>query len=398
MALALPVLTRLYNPEGFNLLAVYMAVVGIATAVSCLRLNIAIPLPEADEDGMALLVLSLLAATLLSLLLAAPVIAAPATVASFLGQPDIGIYLWMIPLGVWVASVYGALQYWVSRKRRFGLITATRMTRAIAGAGTQIGFGLASSGSFGLLFGHMVYGGMGIFGLLRSLFLRDRTELGSVNLARLRRSLLSYRRFPFWSVPEALFNTAGTQLPVIIIAAVAVGAEAGFVLLAMQVMGLPMGLIGASVAQVYLVEAGQKLRDGTLGQFTRRAMLSLLKIGAPPLLMVGVASPFLFGPVFGSDWSRAGVLVAWMTPWFILQFVASPISMVLHVTGDLVTAMALQAAGLVLRVGAVLGAMLWAPTWIAEIYALSGAAFYGTYLAILLFRTAHITTEIRPNA
>lgn len=387
MALSLPVLTRLYAPEDFSLLAVYMAVIGIVATVSCLRLNIAIPLPETDEDGMALVALSLLAATALSILLALPIILAPKAAADLLGQPKMAPLLWMIPVGIWVASVYTALQYWASRRKRFGLITRTRMTRAVGGACTQMGFGVAAPGPFGLLFGHMIYGGLGLFGLAWSIWRHDRAALTAISWNRMKHILRSYRRFPIWSVPEALFNTAGVQVPVMIIAAGAIGPEAGFVMLAMRVMGLPMGLIGASVAQVYLAEAPQKLRDGTLGMFTRRTMMALLKTGAPPLLLVGAVSPFVFAPVFGAEWSRAGALVAWMTPWFILQFLASPVSMVLHVTEKLAAAMILQFSGLVLRVGAVLGAMVWAPAWVAETFAVSGAVFYCVYIAVVMVFT-----------
>lgn len=244
MALSLPFLTRLYAPEDFSLLAVYMAIVGILATVSCLRLNIAIPLPEEDADGMMLVALSLLAATALSVALALPVILAPEAAAAFLGQPAITPLLWMIPLGVWVASVYTALQYWASRRKRFGLITRTRMTRAVGVAGTQMGFGVAAPGPFGLLFGHMIYGGLGVFGLARSIWSQDRAALRAISWSRLRRVLRTYRRFPIWSVPEALFNSAGVQVPVMIIAAAAIGPEAGLVMLAMRVMGLPTRYLG----------------------------------------------------------------------------------------------------------------------------------------------------------
>lgn len=393
MALSLPFLTRLYQPEDFSLLAVYMAITGIIGTVSCLRLNIAISLPEAREDGMALLALSLLAATILSSILFLPVFFAPVATAKLVGQPAMAPLLWMIPTGVWIASVYTALQYWASRQRRFGLISRTRINRAFGGAGTQLGFGVAAPGPFGLLFGHMIYGGLGVFGLFRSLLIHDRAALGTISSAGLLRNMTTYRRFPLWSVPEALFNTAGVQLPIIIIAAVAMGPEAGFMMLAIQVMGLPMALIGASVAQVYLAEAPQKLRDGTLGTFTRQTMLGLLKIGALPLLLVGLMSPFLFGPIFGPEWTKAGMLVTWMTPWFILQFIASPVSMVLHVTEELGVAVLLQAAGFVLRVSAVLAAMMFAPSWIVEAYAISGAIFYGGYLALMVLYTATRETK-----
>ena len=114
--LALPLLTRLYSPEDFALLAVYVAIIGIATVVSCLRYNIAIPLPEDDADGMALLAVALIAAIVVSALLALPTLLAPSQTAALLGQPMLAPYLWMVPVGVLLASMYNALQYWSSRK------------------------------------------------------------------------------------------------------------------------------------------------------------------------------------------------------------------------------------------------------------------------------------------
>ena len=378
--LALPLLTRLYSPEDFALLAVYVAIIGIATVVSCLRYNIAIPLPEDDADGMALLAVALIAATGISALLALPVLLAPARTAALLGQPGLAPYLWMVPLGVFLASAYNALQYWASRKKRFGLVTRTRMTRAVGGIGTQAAIGAAAPSPFGLVFGHMLYGGLGVVGLARDLWRQDRAILRRMEGLRIVGIASVFRRFPTWSVPEALFNTAGVQVPVILIAAAAAGPEAGFLMLAMRVMGLPMGLIGSSVAQVFIAEAPARLRDGTLAAFTRSTMWTLFRTGAPPLVAVGALSPLLFPLVFGAEWARAGWLVAWMTPWFVLQFVASPVSMVLHVTGRVALAMGLQAFGLLLRVGPVLAVASAVPERLSEVYALTGAVFYGVYL------------------
>lgn len=385
MVLALPMLTRLYTPEDFSLLAVYVAILGITTVVSCLRYNIAIPLPEDDADGIALLFVSIGAACTVSLLCALPVLLAPEASAALLGQPGLQAYLWMVPVGVFIASVYNALQYWASRKKRFGLVTRTRVTRAFGGVGTQLGIGAVVPSPFGLIFGHMIYGGLGILGLAKNLLREDRRYLTEVAPQRLFVQARECRRFPIYSVPEALFNTAGIQLPVILIAALAAGPEAGFLMLAMRVMGVPMGLIGTSVAQVFLADAPKRMRDGSLGVFTRKTMLALFKIGAPPLIAVGLVSPLLFPFLFGPEWGRAGWLVAWMTPWFVLQFVASPVSMILHVTGRQNLAMALQALGLALRLSMVLLAVKAADEYMSELYAISGAIFYLVYIAAIIY-------------
>lgn len=385
--LALPLLTRLYSPEDFALLAVYVAIIGIATVVSCLRYNIAIPLPEDDADGMALLAVALIAATGISVLLALPVLLAPARTAALLGQPGLAPYLWMVPLGVFLASAYNALQFWASRKKRFGEVARTRMTQAVGSVTVQTGFGVVQIAPFGLLFGTMMAHGLGVGRLLRTMLARDREIAGRLSRNRLVHNLFDYKRYPIYSVPEALFNTAGVQVPVILIAAAAAGPEAGFLMLAMRVMGLPARLIGGSVAQVFIAESPARLRDGTLVSFTRSTMWTLFRTGAPPLVAVGAMAPLMFPPVFGDEWARAGWLVAWMTPWFVLQFVASPVSMVLHVTGRVRLAMGLQAFGLILRLGAVLVVTAVSPEWLSEVYALTGAVLYSIFLSAVLYIT-----------
>ncbi len=387
--LILPVLTRLYTPTDFNILAVYMSLMGLVLAVASLRYNIAIPAPEDDRDGASLLIGALFSNTMVCVALLLLMIFATDKVVATLKQPGITPYLWLIPLGVFAGSAYDVLQYWASRKKRFGLITQTRITRAIGGVGTQLGLGMVSPGPFGLLAGNVVYSGLGAVGLTVTLLRHDRAAFRGLTGGHIWSVLKRYRRFPYFSVPEALFDIGGIQIPILIIASATIGPEAGYLMLAMQVLGAPVALIGASVAQVYLAEGTQKLREGTLAAFTRKTMLILLKTGAPPLLLLGVASPYVFAPVFGEDWTRAGYIVAWLTPSFILQFVASPVSMILHVTGRQSTAMILQAAGLVIRVGAVLGAMNNASEYVVESYALSSVVYYLAYLGVIIKIAKH---------
>lgn len=55
VVLASPIITRLYTPEDFGVLAVYSSLLGILSTVAALRYELAIPLSEKDEDAAALL-------------------------------------------------------------------------------------------------------------------------------------------------------------------------------------------------------------------------------------------------------------------------------------------------------------------------------------------------------
>ena len=112
LVLVLPILTRLYGPDAFGMLGVYMSLLDVLAVAACLRLDLATPLPTADEDGMSLLALGVISATGFSLLLAATVYLMPTQIVSLLRQPGFEPFLWMLPAGVWLLAIYSAIQFW----------------------------------------------------------------------------------------------------------------------------------------------------------------------------------------------------------------------------------------------------------------------------------------------
>ena len=157
----------------------------------------------------------------------------------------------------------------------------------------------------------------------------------------------------------------------------------------MTVIQAPMSLLGAATAQIYASRAPERSRKGELYPATIETLRSLAWVGVPPIVAIGLLSPFVFPYLFGEQWSRSGLLVLWMTPWFLFQFLASPISMSLHIVGQHRLAMMLQLGGLVLRTAAVLIAWKTAQGYLSEYYALSGAVFYSLLLGFGLWLTRH---------
>jgi O-antigen/teichoic acid export membrane protein len=385
-ALALPILTRLYNPTDFEALAIYISILSITSAVSCLKLEIAIPIPEKDAEAVDLLVLCLVFAALFTIVSAVAIYLFPLLIIDSIGNDQLTEYLWIIPVGIWVSACYAALQYWNSRRKRFSLIAITRLSRSLIGVGTQISLGVFQVfTSAGLLAGHLLYCAAGILGLSRSIWQNDRSLLSSCTVNSLVQSLIRFKRFIIYCVPENLFNMAGIHVPIILIAGFAGNAEAGFLLLAMRIMAIPVGLIGSSVAQVYLVEAPNKLRDGNLYSFTIETTIKLIKVGTLPLLLIGLFSPMIFPYIFGAEWGRAGMIALWLTPVCLLQFVVVPVSMVLIVMEEQGWAAFLQLIGFLFRVGILSLAIYVSEPRLTELYAITGAIFYVVYLFVVFY-------------
>jgi O-antigen/teichoic acid export membrane protein len=381
--ITIPILTRLYSPEDFNVLAIYSSVIALISVVSCLRLEIAIPIPKEDEDAVALLFLSICSVVGITILTVIGVVLLSTQIEKVTDGQLIG-FMWLIPLSVFFAGVYKALQYWATRKKAFSLVAKTRLSQAVSGSGTQLGFGYTGMAPIGLLIGQLVNISGGVIGLSRYFLNNNLSLVRVLNVDKLKSTFKRYDRFPKYSVLESFANTGATQIPVILIAYYAVSAEAGFLMLATRLLSIPISLIGSAVAQVYISEAARKYEKGLLKEFTHKIIITLLKIGAIPIAFVGVIAPFIIPLILGERWERTGIIISWMVPWFLMQFITSPVSMTLHITDHQKLAMILQFVGFLLRVGTVMVGGLYFQEYITEIYSISGFIFYSLYLLIVL--------------
>ena len=389
--LALPVLTRIYSPNEFGILGIFTALLGMISVIATLRYEIAIPLPESDQSAANLLGVALVCVAATTVAVVVIVNLFGQQIVLLMKAPLLAKYLWLLPIAIAATGAYSVFQFWATRKKAFKRIARTRVEQSIGGVTTQLLMGWTGTGALGLIVGQIVSNGAGFFGLARRAFSDDRTVLQGVGVAGMRAVAREYDRFPKFSTFEALTNSASVQMPIILIAGLTASAEVGYLMLALRIMQAPMGIIGASISQVYFSRAVEEHRNDRLGDFTARTIGGLAKIGIGPLIFVGIIAPSVFGLIFGAEWQRAGELVAWMTPWFVLQFLVSPVSMSLHVTNNQRLALALQIVGVSLRVLMVLaaGAVL-AGQFVAETFAISGFLFYVFYLMVVC-RVVNVT-------
>jgi O-antigen/teichoic acid export membrane protein len=374
--LALPVLTRLYSPHDFQVVAVYSAALAILAVACCGRLEIAIPIARRDSEAANLLALAMLFAVATALLATIAILAAGSQIARAIGWDANLSYLWLFPAGILMSGSYAAAQYWATRRRYFRDIARTRVTQVAAGLAVQLGLGAIKVAPLGLLLGSLLMSAAGSFRLWWIALKDDRAAMASVRPARMRAAFRRFRRFPIYSVPEALANTAGVQLPMILIASLVAGPEAGFLFLAMRAVGSPISLVGNAIGQAYLAHASEAQAEGTLAELTTKVVAGLARVGVGPLLFMGLVAPGLFGFAFGREWVRAGELVSWMTAWSIFRLLSSPVSMVMHVRMAQRAMLLLTIFGLVVRLAAVVLAGWFWNSATSETFAVGSGIFY----------------------
>lgn len=349
MVLAAPLLTRLYSPEDFGLFAVYGSLLALFTVVAGLRYELAIPLPEKDEDAANVVVLSLSLVAVVSGLIAFVVSIWGGEIALLLDVPKLGDYFWLLPIGVLLIGAYQVLNYWAIRKKEFSTISQTRISQTLGTLTVQL---LAfKAGGVALLLGQAMGQGIGSYTLARSAISNPEFHKWTWNGAYQRAK--EYRRFPIFSTWGALFNTAGTQLPPLMFAVFFGGVVAGLYALAHRVLALPMSIIGSAVGNVFFSNASEAHRNGTIGPLVATVHEKLSRFAMLPTVFLTIAGPGLFSFAFGYDWQEAGSFARWMAPWVYMVFVTSPISFLFSVLNKERESVIFQFVLLVSRVTAV---------------------------------------------
>jgi len=381
--LVMPVLTRIYPQEAFGALGVLVTTSAVLAVSACLRYELAIPLQSAHRDAVGLVVLSVACATLLSVLVA---IALAAVSAFHLGREDLlpPIVRTLLPVTVWVTSLYSIFQYWTIRMSRVGVVARTQATRALGGGGVQIGLGALQAGSVGLMIGHLVSLLIATVVYIAGMLRCDREHLRAFKPADLPRLAASERRFPLFSAPEAILDSAANNLPLVIIGYYAGAAEAGAMFLAQRTCSMPIALIGANVSKIYINEITPRRADGSLGRFTRGIMKRLAAYGLLPFIVLALAGPHLFGLVFGQAWDRAGTMASLLAVALFLQFVVTPVSPILHGTQRQPLALALQAFAFLAMIGSVVLAGSTGGHDLFGVFAVAATVIYIVYAALIL--------------
>ena len=381
--ICLPVLTRLYSPEDYTILGVYVAVVSILSVIACLRLEIAIPIPESDREAKSLLLLALIINVIFVGILYFLLFFIYSFLEKFHIIQQLSFWVWFVPLGVFLSGIYSTLQYWSTRKKRFGEIAKTRMTQAISGNGASLIVGMTSSGFGGLILGQLFSFGGGMLRLGSSTY-KDLIQIKEKE--NLKEVIYKYRNFPKYSTFEALANISALQLPLIIIASFYIGPEVGYLMLAMKILGIPMGLVGGAMSQAYLSHATDFYKKGELYSYTVSILKKIFKLVTIPFLLLALLSQFtfIFVFIFGKEWLGLGDYILIMIPWYFMQILSSPVSMALHIVGKQRVALALQVIGFTLRVAVLWCVVVIEREFAVSYYIISGFLFYFFYIITIL--------------
>jgi len=334
--LAAPVITRMFSPETFGVLAVYMSLSTILAVIGSMRYDGAIMITGDEEETINLGALCFM----VSLSFSAVLLLATSLLFFFRVQTvpriaQMGWMLYLVPPAVFVLSSQSTLRMLGIRRERYRAVSLTGFVQGFSENCVKITAGAAGfTGPFGLIVGHLT-GGMAA-----ALYLLKRLRTGfpkgevwkTIRKERMQAAGVRYSSFPLYNSWSSLVNVISLQAPALMLGWFFDLRAAGFYLLAQRVLKAPVRLLGQAVSDSLFKETADRKRTGRkILPFVLKVLGALGAVIAIPLVLALFLSEILFETVFGPAWGTSGVYVSIMVPWISVQFLSSAVSSVFSV-------------------------------------------------------------------
>lgn len=326
-----PIITRIYGPEAFGILGVFLSIVAIVTPVAALTYPIAIVLPKENSEAKDLIRLSVYLSLIMSLLTAIFLILFGEKIVNLLQIDVVAPFLLFIPIVMLFAAGLQIIQQWLIREKEFKVKAKIDVVQALIVNSLKSGIGLFHPIATTLIIistlGHMLHTLMLSWGAImvsrvkniKGLPKKQHNRTPLIKLAK------KYYDFPLYRAPEVFINAVSQSLPIIMLTILFGPVSAGFYAIGKKVLGLPSHLIGRSVGDVYYPRITEAAHQGeSVSKLLTKATISLAIVGLVPFGIVIAFGPWLFSIVFGADWVDAGVYARWLALWSFFGFINNP--------------------------------------------------------------------------
>ncbi len=312
--LAMPAMTRLYLPSDFALQNLFLQVIGFAVVILTWRYEYFIQLPKDNVDASTMLRLVFLLGVL-GCIVATPIIwFVRDTLASWLGEPTLALWLVFVPITAMLISFSIGMQHFAQRMQKYRISSFSEL----ANKGAYVSTALAGFWLLSLPAGLMIAPAAGAMGKM-ILLSTKRKQLTTTGNAQVQNSFISntsasltdilckYSRLSGSMVFSHLMLSCTAIVPSVFIAHVYGSDALGQYALVASTVYLPSGLIAGAIGQVYYQRAAASWAQGESFIVLWRATAKrLVVIGAPIFIAVALVAPWAYPLVFGDAWQDAG--------------------------------------------------------------------------------------------
>lgn len=332
---ALPIITRIYTVEQIGSYSLFMAIFMVLSIVSTGRYDSAIIVEPDEKKAIALWSLSLFISFLFSLILFVFLLIFKDNLLLFLKTKQLGIYILLLPLSIFFASINRATQFYFNKIEAYRKITLSDILKSGVNSSGGVVFGLLKFLSGGLIIANILSLLIATFYLSFQLPKRFWTSV-TFSIAALKEVAISFKDYlSYYSISGILSALVSNGTPIFIIFFFT-EKTAGYYFMAEKVVSIPLGLVVAAISRVFYQKASilyQKNKNEFL-QLIFTIQKRMLFVLVPLLIVLSLAAPYFF-ELFGDDWRKAGEMIKYFAVLVFFNNLVSPVGSISNIINRL---------------------------------------------------------------
>lgn len=381
-------MSRIYLVESFGKLAIFSSITSFFAVFSTGRYELAIGLPDKDNDSFKLIklifIIGLVVSTFfLIILIFLKLVLKYNDGIGFLNQSEAIIS----PFYIFVISVHSALTYWYQRKQKYKIIAFSNAIQIV------------SSTFFGMILGYFFnfQGGM-IYSVVLGMtisclfyFLSDKNLL--LNILKQKNILFQLKKyidFPKFSTLSDLSLVASQQFIPIVFSFLYNTKIVGFFSFANRIIRLPNIVVTNAIGNVFRNEAINEIRlKNNCAELYLSTLKKLFIISFPLYLILFISAPYLFSVIFGNAWYKAGNFAQIISIFLFFEFISTPLNTLFNISGKQKLLMFLQFSNTILGVISLyIGYLFFEDEYISLLLFTLNSSLFSV---ILIFQTYNIS-------
>jgi len=370
---SIPILTRIYTPEEFGLVALFIGMVNVFAVASNGQYDLAIVLPKRTGQTFHLLVGSVFLALIFSIITLFIVVVFFDKLSGLFEADVYKKIIWLLPLAVFLVASHKSLSSWYNRSRAYRIIGVNRLIQNTGQTGVRLGRNFFSNGHWGLVMGffagEVISCGVMVIQILKKEFWRFKY----LSIKSIIKSFREYLNFPLFLMPMGILNSFSTYLLVFALSLVTSSAMVGHYERAWRVINFPLSLISASFGSVFYEKMN---RTSNRCKFYLLSYFGNLVLALLILFPIAIWGEEIFSFVLGPEWVIAGRIARIILPLTIFSFATECISTIFSVLKKNQLLLVWQIAYLAFAIGWIVFASKFDVYLLLKVYSIGGAFMY----------------------
>lgn len=362
----LPVSTRLYKPEVFNELAVFITFLIVVSTVAGLRFDKAILKCKDYKEAIICLYLAMCFSLIISFIICIVFI-----VIEICGFNNPIKYPWLLPPLIVLVVLYNSLFNLTNIREEYKKLSKSRVKQSIVSNTILTVWGTLIATPFGIFLGYSLMYGAGVFNLFIGFEKVSKLEIIEVFKKNI--------NYPKYSVIEAFGDVAGYQIPIAMIGLLYQNYLAAYLFIGIKLLNVPLSILGRAISSMYI----SKIRNEGKNFNLNKNIILITVICVFPTVIYSLILNKLDVIILGEEWKGVGRVVFLLLPWFILQMITTALNSVFYIFSQEKNIYYLHLFGGIFRISIIALFAFAQYNHIIEVFSLVNTFFYLTWIVFI---------------